>query len=499
MDTRNMMEEQEIDLLDFLWRFMEQWRGWIALALVFAVLLPGVMYVRSMRSYNAQVSAPAVSTESKSASAIVNDGASSDEVTSILITYARLTQALDYAEKSVLIKYAPKDLKQISLIYTIEAESYAGLVPMLQGQYCSLAGTDTLLSALGTAIGESDNPYLSELITVAPVVNQLGFGMETESKIASFAVNLTVPSSADISAVESAVNAVIKQASSDMKTDFGHHEVKFVRTQENVVDVSTIRTKQLDSYNSIVSYRAAFKKAYDALKDADKKKKIDELAGSEDLMADIEAFTLEAGKPQAEEKVVVTPAPAKPRLSKKYAAIGFILGIFIYGCCYLMYFILVRKMRREDELQDAINLRNFGGVYQYPYKGFGRFLHDKRIYRLRHKKAGSVEESVKRITDGLDSRVKYEKLSDVTFITLGNSDWAQARVNEWKSALSSSASVETLSFAKVSEELKNEALLSLKPVVLYITAGTSMSEIINILSRCRDYKIPVLGTVFMEG
>ena len=69
----------------------------------------------------------------------------------------------------------------------------------------------------------------------------------------------------------------------------------------------------------------------------------------------------------------------------------------------------------------------------------------------------------------------------------------------WKKALSSTAQVHAVSFAKPSVDLRDEDLLGMAPAILAIPSGTSFSEILNFLSRCRDYKVSVLGTVFLEG
>ena len=161
---------------------------------------------------------------------------------------------------------------------------------------------------------------------------------------------------------------------------------------------------------------------------------------------------------------------------------------------------MVHRMYREGELQESVGLRSFGGVYEYPYKGFARFLHDKRIYAWRHKKAGTVSEALQRVSDGFFSRVKYEELQEISFVSLGTvSPWMEGSIESWKKSLASLAQVHAVSFAKPSADLRDEDLLGMAPAIVAIPSGTSFSEILNFLSRCRDYKVPVLGTVFLEG
>ena len=57
MNQNNMVDEQEIDIIEFLKCMLEQWRGWLLAGVIFMLLVSGLKYVKDKNT----VSLPVIS------------------------------------------------------------------------------------------------------------------------------------------------------------------------------------------------------------------------------------------------------------------------------------------------------------------------------------------------------------------------------------------------------------------------------------------------------
>ena len=512
MNTQDLMEEQEIDLIDLIWRLLEQWRGMLALGLIFAMLVPGVKYIKDSREYSA-------SQAGMSSGAVISDSDTSvlvleqfdDDVNAAIVAYGRMQQSLDYSENSVLMQYDPEDYYICSLTYEITSDGTFSDTNLLLTRYLAFPESKLFYDALGEVLEVKDSAYLKELIAVKKGENLAVWDPE-QSVPVTFTILITLPDEVKSSDVEKAVTAALDTYGNSIKASACVHSVELIGAMSNAAEINWIRTNQINKYTETVNNRKAYVNAYNALKTEAARDKVDEIVSSDEYLSDIremildnELLRMDSGIAESHAEAGAESAvslPQAPSFSKKYALLGLCAGILIYACIYVAYMVLSRRMRRESELQDGAGIKNFGGVYEYPYKGLiGRFLHDKNIYAFRHRKSGaSFEESVKKVSDSLSSRVKFENLSEISAFRLGSSDaFGKKVMDETGKAIAEGVKINVVNTAKRVSELKDEEILGLKSAVLYIPSGTSMNEILNLVVRLREYDIPVLGTVFMEG
>lgn len=498
MNTQDLVKEQEIDIFDYALGLLEQWRGVLTIGLVFAVLLSGFKYVRDYSQYKVQYSQMLSSgtVVDHNNSAVSLDPDKDNSINGALIAYIKYQMALSYSENSILMRYSSGELSNYFFTYEISVNDPDSSVAVFQNQYGAIDKSE-FYDAIRDVIGEPENSYLGELIAIS------------KDGSANIIVSMILPADVDADALEDGITSVIEEYGVNIQNSFGKHSVKLVFDYQKSVDNDWLIAKQLDKYNEMVNNRKNYLSAYKALDDEIAQKVLERLIASDDLQnllrermvgGDEEQLVTE----EMADDVVGIPVVTlqKPVISKKMALIGFGGGVFLYVCCYLVASVLSRRMRRGTELQECMGLRSFGSVYEYPYKGLlNRFIHDKHVYKFRHRKdCISVEDTIKKINEGIDSRVKYEKLDDVSFIEFGKvTEWNKTVVDLGKSSLSDKTKLSHIVLSTPSHDLKDEMLLDLKPVVMYIPSGTRLSEIAYLFTRLHDYKIPILGTVFMEG
>ena len=498
MNTQDLVKEQEIDIFDYALGLVEQWRGMLAIGLAFAVLLSGIKYVRDYSQYKVQysqmLSSGTVVDHNNSAVSLEPDKENS--INGALIAYIKYQMALSYSENSILMRYSSGELSNYFFTYEISVNDPDSSVADFQNQYGSIDKSE-FYDVIRDVIGEPENSYLGELIAI------------NKDGSANIIVSMILPDDVDVDALEDGISSVIEKYSVGIQNSFGRHSVKLVFKYQKSVDNDWLVGKQLDKYNEMVNNRKNYLSAYKALDDATAQKELERLIASEDLQALLRERMIGEDEEQVETEEVIEVVAnnpgvtlQKPVISKKIALIGLLGGVLLYVCCYLVAAILSRRMRRGTELQECLGLRSFGAVYEYPYKSLlSRFIHDKHVYKFRHRKeCSSVQDTIKKINNGIDSRVKYEKLEDVSFIELGKiTDWSKTVVDSGKTSLSDKTKLSLIELSTPSHDLKDEMLLSIKPVVMYISSGTRLSEIAYLFTRLHDYKIPILGTVFMEG
>lgn len=155
-------------------------------------------------------------------------------------------------------------------------------------------------------------------------------------------------------------------------------------------------------------------------------------------------------------------------------------------------------VRNEDELENATGIRNFGGIYEYPYTSkLDLFLHDERIYRLRRRKGKQSDQ----ITDDLLAKMEYLNSTQVTFLTLGKTtDKILEITSKQKKAIRvKDKTVLNLHFANVLEDSTDSMFSDMKNVFLVLIGNTTKWEDVQrLLLKFKEYNIHIIGSEYIE-
>lgn len=507
MNEYRMVDEQEIDLWDFLKSILEQWRGCVITGLIFMLIVAGVRYSMDMKSYDAAVAAAEVSADMAEQTAVIDNTALVEK--SVVATnpgvalnyYVAWCQYKDSYDSSILMKLDAANVRTLGLDYILECEEPGS--DHVAFYYGTLNEREDFTEMLSKALGQEDiqDGFISELVNVSAEGSEFGNGGYIRVKI-------KLPEEADAADIEGKVTSYLNSASGNNAEILGAHNIALASSgvttsfDNGVVDV------QSSAVSNIESWKNKFLNVYKTLT-ADEKKEVDNVIASvetgemsyQDVREEYSAqksVSVNWSESSVVQKVVA-PAedklPAVPSFSIKYAAIGFALGIFVYAGFAFVLIVLIRRYRNGEEAASALGLRSYGDIYEYPYHGFSAFLHDKRIYAWRHKKTSDVAQ----VAAAISAKAAHSSLKNLTCIILGDAGKSgQEGVNE----IAAKASGVKIDIRKAPEglvSLSEDEIGKFAPVLVTIVSGkTRPAQAAELLSRLKEYDIPVFGMNFIE-
>lgn len=534
-------EEQEIDLIDLFWYILEQWKGWIAAGLIFAVLLSGVMFVKS----GTQVVAAEEGAENLDSDASIAYATS----LSALEGYANYKLMSQANSNHLFLKINLMDCKKVNYIFQVLPEGNDKAQP-LDYAYSAILSDSAFTGALADKIDKTADPAsLADLCSLDGGSNSSDANAP-RSLVYTFSAN--IPNSISDSDWAEAVGAALSTYRDKVAATCGAHGLKLIVVNSAPANTTELLKAMNGRISDINSAKSTYKSAYDSLSDEDKAIvaqiiNADEASLSSTtfrMQKDLDAAWKEAGReiPNALADAAKAAADAAgagvsgtgdepqvisvPRhFSVKYLALGFILGVFLYCGGVMLYIMFKRVVRREDELEHATGIRNFGAVYQYPYTGLLALLHDRRIYNRRRgissgaAKAGSSKleagmaaydaacgnealAEMDTIARNLSSMLSYRESSDITFITLGtpNDTATTIRDSQIDSLMASGLNVSTVLIEGGLEAVPDSVFTDMKAAFLVLLSGTTnWKDIAELAKRLRQYNIEILGSEFIEA
>lgn len=181
----------------------------------------------------------------------------------------------------------------------------------------------------------------------------------------------------------------------------------------------------------------------------------------------------------------------------KFCVIGFVVGIC--SCILFEFFLLVfcRTFVCEKEINWVMHTRNFGSIYDYPYKSYwGRFAHSKRIYNLYHR---GVEND--KIISDLGQKIIHEKCNKLTLLMLGCVDEKYNIFLQDQAKLLAEQGVDTnvVALKKNVSEICDAEYANMGAVfVQLISRKTTFEMSLDLLDKLDEYSVKLIGAEFVE-
>lgn len=535
MDAARPADEVEIDLLDLLKQCLIQWRVILIFSLICAFGLSGVKYVRDLRSTK-QAAAEALEKadagkseaeaekqlkelEKKAETARLNLSEEEEQaVDGSLTNEEYLLQMDDYMDGSFLMQVDPYNKHVLNLQYYIEGIS-PEKATILCETYKRQLTSGGYVSKIGAALGcpaDTDPRYVRELLDV-----WYSGASQSDALVAVVPIlNISLVLPDDVPGIElqslDACIASIDESLGALQTGLSesvgpHRIVRISAFDTTDVDLD-LRNTITGNKKYITDTQTSLKTAYDAFTD-DQKAVYD--AGA----AALEQEYGKAGQAATENNAAasvssdaateVPVAAAKPVFSKKYFAVGFIVGIFLYVCFYIFAVLLRKRIRTAGEICAYLGEPGFGESHAYEGRAsnaFLRFVIDKWVFRQIY--ADELPEN-KDLAASVAAKIstaavaKPPRLNKITLLSLEDKSETTARfADEIKTALkekkadlfaeSSTYSIEMLA-------MNAETIASLGTVVLVgQRAETRINDVRSFVSLVQEFNIDVLGSVFAE-
>ena len=449
-----------IDLRSFFGSLLEQWICVVIFAVITAVLMAGVMSVKSNRE--AQDEAEMYSELSLM---------SYDEKLDTLPELDRVRVSLALMQKNLI--------EQQEAYYSgsiVNKMLEEGSLPVLHMRWIvsdndniqaintayGIALTDTetasaVRPALAASYADTEDVYVSELITY--------------KSSDALDVYVVLPEGSKTDTLSNALKDRVAAVQAQIESEFGKHKMTFVSEEETtLVDDERIAAKTEND----ITYKD-LKESYTAL--------LLEFDYTENVVFD------SIVAPDESRTVYNDPGI---RLSPKMLAAGFAVGIIVYVFIYLVYIVLSSKVHDASVISETLGVINFGIISKYTHKGFASVIHNKAVYKMLRKKSLG-DKAVESAADSAVSVIKRENCSKVLFVKPGMKADYSEEVKNLVAKISKASGVEVKAVDKVADE---KTLDGFDAVVLGVCSdSTGYSELSHIAELCCK---KVLGGVYFD-
>ena len=491
----------ELNLLEVIWDLLAQWKGVLIIALCMALLTSGLKHNRDMKAYKAEVENKSASSETESLEidekidTILSALSPDDKAIVEYVVKQRewIDTELDYINNSILLNVDPTSQRTLQLDYYISADdNNDSIESSLAYSYSSYVYNDSIIDGLRQIINPNlDNKYISEIISTPLNVNgSSGYINSIDDGDVVLTVRIVLPEDIDAVAVENIITSAFKEFSAELNKEIGSHTISLIRQNEaklfNSNAVSNKNSLIANIYNMQNTYN---KNTESSLSDVQKKAvtAITQIKEAEKI-AEISTSDTEAAQGEI----------AKPGYSKRYMAMGFVIGAFLYAGCYLLLVLLKRKVESADILESCTGSRLLGEVYS-PKKSTGikALLHSDLVDKIRYRNKKDTNESIELITSTIESVCKHAAISEVAILSMVGPDPESISVRDAIVAEARNKGI-IANLLDVADNLNENELLSIKNAIIIAEKNNTLSDLQRNVRLCNSYDINQLGCIFVS-
>lgn len=341
-------EDTEIDLTDLLYRLCVQWKRIAVCALAFALVFGGAGWLKSRGA----ISESEFITEEETTLTESEEQAVEDAV--------RLNREIsgleEYLDNSVLMQLDSYHRVRYVMLYSIKCEEKMEL-PGIVESYLNFVSNGGAADALKEQDSrwDMDKSYLSELLYAYQKTYNLPYqiviGSQSEMEKAGetfFYVEITGKNASEAKRMASDMKDILEAFHLEVEKMAGSHRLVLAGSAESEKADGTLQTLQHDKRTLLSSSKSnlntivgAFSKEQESV------------------------YTLMSGKKQGEESGEDLSKEMSGSVFKtgmKYAVLGFMGGIFIYGCVYLCSYLFCDTVKSLQEMKRMYTFPVYGGM-----------------------------------------------------------------------------------------------------------------------------------------
>lgn len=506
--------EREIDLLGIVWECFIQWKPALICSIIIAILAGCGMYAKDLRSYNQKL------VEYEENVQAAGEEGLEDKIAELKASLSdadlvAVENAVYYAGVQMRSEYKTDALESLDIdgdkLHYVTA-SYivnSSTTPAISiiGTYATMVDADAFIKKLQDA----DESYakVGRVIDIATVYPDVT--LVKNDGLNTFSASVVLPAGADADKISGIVTDYMNDAYTKVKSTVPHSlELISVSTRSSVDE--TFSNRILTYNDRAITYRdklAALTKAF-----TDDQTKLYEYmlmqegladTGADDSGSDAEAAAdgNTASSDSSSSPSVITP-PEAPGFSKKYIALGFVGGAFLYALLVFAIYVWGDKVRSLGEVADLYMIRGIDEVHERRFDtAWKRFLYSKRVYDLRYKKTSKdISEHVAEAGRYISEYATHSELKHITLIPAyadTSADGLCGRYvdrikSEWKEEIPLAVSKNWTTEYTFEAPGDNEGI-----VILMHEGDTVYTVLERIAGYCHDYKATVIGAILLEG
>lgn len=317
------VDEIEINIENIIKQCIKRVGIIIACAVVFALLVPGLIYVKDMNAYNSGAEEPAE---------IELSDAEQAGIEKYQYLKSKVEQLRAYGENAMVLKLDYENVYQGRLQFYVDAEEDAQFdIAYVISNYINSGAVAKEVCALRTL---ESTTYISEL-----------FGAEVSgisSGVTSGIVNFRVWASSEeeCQSYIAITKEILDEFSRELNTTMAKHSLKLVEEKVIVGYSSEVDSKQsgyVERMNTAIA----------------------NLDAHAETLTDLQKQVIEReDNPQENEPVTITA----PSFSIKWVVVGFVLGAVAAVGVIVLYVVFGGRLQTEQELLRRFDISHFGSL-----------------------------------------------------------------------------------------------------------------------------------------
>ena len=472
-----------VDIKEFFWRMLEQWKAVVIFAVIIAIIFSGLMYFRASGS----TTEPAAI---KTSEEVFNELSPEDQkaISAVLKEkkYKDITQ--NYINNSILMSIDPYNAKVLCMTWLVNSEE--GINKQLVDSYATELRSNSAIDAIGNVWnGKYEVDQIRELINTnvtIPPESEAG----QEANILKFV--LYIPLDEEIAATDEVIKQFISGISEKLTSGIGDHTITLLNCEYRVANDDALSTLQYNVYNKFYNISTQVYNMRDKL-----------TTGQKAAYDKILTYKESEGQIIPNEE---TPAEEKPKISffnKKRLAIGFILGGIMYVGLYLLIFIFSSRVRSPKAIEMTYGIGTLGEWHTSVSKNIKSFLFkDSLVYGLHHKGHLDLNTEVNRLSEFIFNNLDTEENKE---LIIANDFTQDDSSGAFKELLKARLSERGIYVAESKVDMNNGAYLSDdclrtgNAVLLLIKKSkTIIKNIEEVYDKCLHYGKPLLGAAYIE-
>lgn len=467
--------EREISLRNLFWKLLSGWRRWLALGVIFAILVSGMKYAKDTSAYQAAVRQQNSAGNAEGTAALTQEERISVEDARALQN--QISRLQKYMQESVLMNLDAYNENVLTVQYYVDSDytfnyteenetDYSDAVAVA---YCDYAESGALADVVWNALDpEIQESYINELIT-------------TVSNMDTFQIFIVYNDAEGLEQLKAAVKEAIAGQTAQLSREIGSHSLKLLSEDITVKTDTDLAARQKSQRDMLTSYRS----------------QLTTLKGTM-TTAQLDALGVELVEEGEEDTEVQEVVPVHPSFSVKYMILGFIVGIFL-ACVWIVLEVLFSsRIQETEEITMLYGVRSLGEltVEEQKKKIFGMI--DAFILKLkkRNQKQMTREQQMRIICSNLEIGCKKEGLDKIYLTGSEIEKVDQSWLSDLKTAMSS-VGITVCSGENVVYDARSlKEMAKIGHVVLVEQAGVSLyKEVEKEIKMAKDNGVEIMGSI----
>ena len=346
------MNEREVSVRELMWKVIFGWRRMLICAVIFAVLVTALQYVRGQKKYNAALKeyqeqlAVFESEEGEQEQALDMSAFTGDELQQIndaKSLQGMLDRSRSYMQNSILMNTNAYKEKVLVLEYYVDSkytvnyleENELDYTNDVVRAYTNYVQNGELAEQIRNVWGlDYELRYIKELISI-------------EQNDKSFTIEIIYTDEAQAEDIADVTKEALEEQTTRIAEQIGAHSLELISDNVTVKADNALANQQQTYQNMINNYRNQLNALKNSMTDEQKK------------MLGIVAVSEESNE-ENEIEVVEPVEPVKPGFNVEYLLLGLMAGIFLAAVWSACEMLFASRLQNAEELSDVYKLRVFG-------------------------------------------------------------------------------------------------------------------------------------------